>query len=104
MQADNGRQFVSADHWLQPDGKEYLNNKQWLATYFRAGTGIAIQGKSVPRSSQPRSHGMSEVDALKPQTILEPISSEGLAALSPKGKANPQSVVTQKAKTVCESK
>ena len=47
---------------------------------------------------------MSEVVALKTQAVLEPISSEGLAALSDKGKANPQSVVTLKAKTVCESK
>ncbi len=43
-----------------------------------------------------------------PQTIarnmscLRPIDSEGLKALGDKGKANPQSVVTLKAKTVCE--
>ena len=47
---------------------------------------------------------MSEVVALKTQAVLEPISSEGLAALAVKGKSNPQSVVTLKAKTVCESK
>ena len=43
-----------------------------------------------------------------PQTIaqsmscLRPIDKDGLVALSEKGKANPQSVVTLKAKTVCE--
>lgn len=43
-----------------------------------------------------------------PQTIaksmscLRPLDSEGLQALGEKGKANPQSVVTLKAKTVCE--
>lgn len=43
-----------------------------------------------------------------PQTIaksmscLRPLDSEGLAALGEKGKANPDSVVTLKAKTVCE--
>lgn len=43
-----------------------------------------------------------------PQTIaksmscLRPIDAEGLAALGEKGKANPNSVVTLKAKTVCE--
>lgn len=47
---------------------------------------------------------MSEVVALKTQAVLEPISGEGLSALSAKGKANPQSVVTLKAKTVCASK
>jgi len=47
---------------------------------------------------------MSEVVALKTQTVLEPIDAAGLAALATKGKANPQSVVTLKAKTVCESK
>ena len=35
---------------------------------------------------------MSEVVALKPQVAIEPISSEGLAALAAKGKANPQQV------------
>jgi uncharacterized OsmC-like protein len=33
---------------------------------------------------------------------LRPIDSEGLKALGEKGKANPESVVTLKAKTVCE--
>ena len=33
---------------------------------------------------------------------LRPIDSDGLAALGEKGKANPNSVVTLKAKTVCE--
>jgi uncharacterized OsmC-like protein len=33
---------------------------------------------------------------------LRPLDKEGLQALSEKGKANPQSVVTLKAKTVCE--
>jgi len=47
---------------------------------------------------------MSEVVALKTQTILEPIDAEGLSALATKGKSNPQSVVTLKARTVCESK
>jgi hypothetical protein len=47
---------------------------------------------------------MSEVVALKTQTALEPIDAGGLAALAAKGKSNPQSVVTLKAKTVCESK
>ena len=47
---------------------------------------------------------MSEVVALKTQTVLEPIDGAGLSALSAKGKANPQSVVTLKARTVCESK
>jgi uncharacterized OsmC-like protein len=43
-----------------------------------------------------------------PQTIaksmscLRPIDADGLTALSAKGKANPDSVVTLKAKTVCE--
>lgn len=43
-----------------------------------------------------------------PQTIaksmscLRPLDSDGLQALSEKGKANPSSVVTLKAKTVCE--
>ena len=35
-------------------------------------------------------------------SLLLPIDSEGLKALGDKGKANPQSVVTLKAKTVCE--
>lgn len=47
---------------------------------------------------------MSEVVALKTPTALEPIDAAGLAALATKGRANPQSVVTLKAKTVCESK
>ncbi len=44
----------------------------------------------------------------EPQTIaksmscLRPIDSDGLTALGEKGKANPDSVVTLKAKTVCE--
>ena len=33
---------------------------------------------------------------------LRPLNKDGLAALAEKGKANPQSVVTLKAKTVCE--
>ena len=35
-------------------------------------------------------------------SCLRPLDAEGLKALGEKGKANPQSVVTLKAKTVCE--
>jgi hypothetical protein len=35
---------------------------------------------------------------------LRPLDKEGLTTLSEKGKANPQSVVTLKAKTVCEGR
>lgn len=38
----------------------------------------------------------------KSMSCLRPIDSDGLAALGEKGKANPTSVVTLKAKTVCE--
>ena len=38
----------------------------------------------------------------KSMSCLRPIDNDGLQALGEKGKANPQSVVTLKAKTVCE--
>lgn len=38
----------------------------------------------------------------KSMKCLRPLDKEGLAALGEKGKANPESVVTLKAKTVCE--
>ncbi len=38
----------------------------------------------------------------KSMSCLRPLDSEGLKALGEKGKANPNSVVTLKAKTVCE--
>jgi uncharacterized OsmC-like protein len=38
----------------------------------------------------------------KNMSCLRPIDADGLAALGEKGKANPDSVVTLKAKTVCE--
>lgn len=47
---------------------------------------------------------MSEAVALKPSAAIEPIDKKGLDGLAAKGKANPQSVVTLKTKTVCESK
>lgn len=47
---------------------------------------------------------MPEVVALKTAAALEPIDSAALATLAAKGQANPQSVVTLKAKTVCEGK
>ncbi|MEJ5209833.1 MAG: OsmC family protein [Burkholderiales bacterium] len=47
---------------------------------------------------------MSEAAVLKLQTPLAPIDKQGLAGLAEKGKANPQAVVTLKAKTVCEGK
>jgi uncharacterized OsmC-like protein len=47
---------------------------------------------------------MSEATVLQFKTTLEPIDAEGLANLAAKGKANPTSVVTLKAKTVCEKR
>ena len=47
-------------------------------------------------------------ESVSPQTVaqsyscLRPIDSDGLKALGEKGRANPESVVTLKAKTVCE--
>ena len=38
----------------------------------------------------------------KNMSCLRPLNAEGLSALGEKGRANPQSVVTLKAKTVCE--
>ncbi len=47
---------------------------------------------------------MSEAAVLKMKTALAPIDKQGLAGLAEKGKANPQSVVTLKTRTVCEGK
>jgi uncharacterized OsmC-like protein len=47
---------------------------------------------------------MSEAAILKLQTALAPIDKNGLDGLAAKGKANPQSVVTLKTRTVCEGK
>lgn len=47
---------------------------------------------------------MTEAAVLKMKTAITPIDKQGLAGLAEKGKANPQSVVTLKTKTVCEGK
>lgn len=47
---------------------------------------------------------MSEATVLQFKPVLEPIDAQGLSSLAAKGKANPNSVVTLKAKTVCEKR
>lgn len=47
---------------------------------------------------------MSQTPALKIAPSLAPIDREGLRQLAAKGKADPQKIVTLKAKTVCEGR
>ncbi len=47
---------------------------------------------------------MSDATVMQAKITMEPINAEGLAGLAAKGKANPASVVTLKAKTVCETR
>jgi uncharacterized OsmC-like protein len=69
-----------------------------------ASPGLARPLHSRDHLFNDRENTMTEATVVKLKPLLQPINADGLAALAEKGKSNPASVVTLKAKTVCEGR